>query len=158
VPPKPAEPNRLRQNVPPNTLRGFDTPAGSWLATGAAKGARPAPGAPAVPRAGASQRRSIEPRTVGRIGLLLTVAGLLALLNAEFRWQEAGLGLACAGVGLMLVAAFPRLRSRTATTRRSGSSAWDALLAAPFRAAVPLIGGCLLAVGAFLIADAITRG
>jgi hypothetical protein len=159
VPPKPAEPNRLRQAVPPNTLRGFDTPVGSWLANGATRGARAPRGAPPVPRAGGSRRASIDPRVVGRIGLLLAVAGLLPLLNAEFRWEETGLGLVSAGLGLMLVAAFPGiLRSKAVTTRRSGSSPWGTLLAASYWAAVPVIGGCLLAVGAFLLADAVSRG
>ena len=155
MPPKPAQPNRLRQSVPPNKLRGFDTP-GSWLANGVTDGARSRRGAPAAPRSRARSRAAADPRLVGRIGLLVAAAGVLPFLNAELRWQEVGLGMMCVGVGMALLAATPAvIRSRARSARGATPGAAAVLVRAPHLGAVPLIGGGLLLAGMFLLLDAV---
>ncbi|MHB8958523.1 MAG: hypothetical protein ACYDAN_02740 [Candidatus Limnocylindrales bacterium] len=154
--PKLTEPNQLRQNVEPNTLRGFDTPARSWLESGAAAGARSRPGAPVAPRTTARRRASITPRLIGRIGLLLAVVGVLPFLSADPRWEQVGLGMMSLGVGVVLLAgSSSRLRSQAAGAGRSGPTILAALLGAPQRAVQPVIGGALALTGLFLLVDAL---
>ncbi|HEY5629899.1 MAG TPA: hypothetical protein VIR16_10345 [Candidatus Limnocylindrales bacterium] len=153
---KPPEPNRLRQSVAPNTISGFDTPGvGSWLANGATLGGRPKAGAPPTAPAMARSRPSITARGLGRLGLLVAAAGVLPFLNAEFRWQEIGLGMMSAGIGMALLAAWPGIvRSRAAASGLSRVPSMAVVLGAPQWAAVPAIGAGLLLLGLFLLVDA----
>ncbi len=153
---RPTQPNQLRQGVEPNTLRGFDTPARSWLESGATAGARSRPGAPVAPRAARRRRVSLTPGLIRRIGLLLAVVGVLPLLSADPRWQRAGLGMMCLGVGMVLLAGSGSpLRSRAAVARGSGPTVLASLLGAPQRAAQPVVGGALALAGVFLLVDAL---
>ena len=154
--PRPFEPNRLRQSVAPNTLRGFDTPGvGSWLASGTTLGGRARAGAPKAAFSMARSRPSMSPRLLVRVGLLLAVAGVLPFLNTAFVWQEVGLGMMCAGVGLLLLAGLPRILQGAGP---GNASLLAVLVGARQRAAVPLLGGCLLLAGLFLLVDAALRG
>ncbi len=83
------------------------------------------------------------------------MVGVLPFLNADSRWEEVGLGMMCAGVGLALLAASPGvLRSQAAAVGRPGRGTLSVLLGAPRWAAPPLIGLGLLVAGLLLLADA----
>lgn len=154
--PNSSEPNQLRQSVEPNTLRRLDAPARTWLESGATAGARSRPGAPIAPRSTTRRRASVTPRLIGRIGLLLAVAGVLPFLSTDPRWEQAGLGMMCLGLGVVLLArSSGHLRCRAAGAGRRGPTILAALLGAPQRAVQPAIGGALALAGLFLLVEAL---
>lgn len=145
-------PNQLRDAVTPNTLRAKGETWASWAPNGPRRWT-PGAGAPAAKARRWRPVPSVGRDRLRRLGYWITAAGLLPLLNAESRWEETGLAIMLAGVGIALLAA--PARSPGATDAPGDGSVGPAPAARILQVlAVPALGGALL-VAAIMLALAV---
>lgn len=150
-----SRPNQLRDAVPPNTFRTNGETWASWAPNGPRRWT-PGAGAPAARAARWRPGPPVGRDRLRRLGYWVTVAGLLPLLNAEFRWEKTGLAIMLAGVGIALLAAPVRSSGATDASGDGGVGGASAARTRP-ALAVPVLGAVLLAAAIVLALAVVVR-
>lgn len=141
-------PNQLRDAVAPNTLRCRDETWAAWTPN-ARRPWSPGSGALASARVRGPRRLTVRRAALRRVAVWAAAAGVVPLLNREFRWEAAGLAMLLAAGGLAVLAVPSNRPHLSDGTTDAGDSRMP--LGRRVQAvAVPVLGGALLVIGVVL--------